>query len=129
MKALNKIKYGKRFTIFSELDNQPCADHDRKTGEGLAPQEYVGIKIELLEKPEVFKEWEDKKIYLLAATLRSETMYGQTNCFVLPEGQYGLYEMKNDELFVMSERAARNMAFQELTKEDTKYPSLAKVTG
>ena len=37
--------------------------------------------------------------------------------------------MKNDEFFVMSERAARNMAFQELTKEDTKYPCLAKVVG
>ena len=37
--------------------------------------------------------------------------------------------MKNDEFFVMSKRAARNMAFQELTKEDTKYPELATVTG
>jgi leucyl-tRNA synthetase len=129
LKAKNKITYAKRYTIFSELDNQPCADHDRKSGEGLGPQEYVGIKIELLEKPEAFKQWEDKKIYLLAATLRAETMYGQTNCFVLPEGEYGLFEMKNDEFFVMSKRAARNMAFQELTKEDTKYPVLATVTG
>ncbi len=56
-------------------------------------------------------------------------MYGQTNCYVLPEGQYGLYEMKSGELFVMSERAAKNMAYQELTKEDTKYPSLASITG
>jgi len=47
----------------------------------------------------------------------------------LPEGEYGLYEMKNDEFFVISHRAARNMAFQELTKEDTKYPCLAKVMG
>lgn len=86
MKANNKITYAKRYTIFSELDNQPCADHDRKTGEGIGPQEYVGIKIELLEKPEQFSQWADKKIYLLAATLRAETMYGQTNCFVLPEG-------------------------------------------
>lgn len=66
---------------------------------------------------------------MLAATLRAETMYGQTNCFVLPEGEYGLFEMKNDEFFVMSKRAARNMAFQELTKDDTKYPVLATVTG
>ena len=56
-------------------------------------------------------------------------MYGQTNCFVLPEGKYGLYEAKNDDLYVMSERAARNMAYQELLKEDMKYPCLANVTG
>jgi hypothetical protein len=29
------------------------------------------------------------KVYLMAATLRPETMYGQTNCWALPEGQYG----------------------------------------
>jgi leucyl-tRNA synthetase len=56
-------------------------------------------------------------------------MFGQTNCYILPEGEYGLYEMKNDEFFIISERAARNMAYQELTKEDQKYPCLAKVTG
>ena len=27
----------------------------------------------------------------MAATLRPETMYGQTNCWVLPDGQYGAY--------------------------------------
>lgn len=129
LKENGKITYGKRYTIFSELDNQPCADHDRRTGEGVAPQEYVGIKIELMEKPEEFEAFKDRKIYLCAATLRAETMFGQTNCFILPEGEYGLYEMKNDELFVMSARAARNMAFQELTKEDQKYPTLATVKG
>lgn len=56
-------------------------------------------------------------------------MYGQTNCFILPEGNYGLYAMKNDEFFVMSHRAAKNFAFQEMTLEDTKYPCLASVVG
>jgi len=89
----------------------------------------VCIKIQLVDIPEQFAEHQDNKIFLVAATLRPETMYGQTNCYVLPEGQYGLYEMKSGELFVMSERAAKNMAYQELTKEDTKYPSLASITG
>ena len=56
-------------------------------------------------------------------------MYGQTNCFVLPEGKYGVYAMKDNEYFIMSKRAARNFAFQEMTKEKGKYPSLAEVTG
>lgn len=129
LKASGKIFYGKKFTIFSELDNQPCADHDRSKGEGVGPQEYVGIKIKLLEFPESIKEFEGKNVYLVAATLRPETMYGQTNCFVLPTAEYGLYEMINDEYFIMSERAARNFAFQEQTKENRKFPCLAKVTG
>jgi leucyl-tRNA synthetase len=27
------------------------------------------------------------KVFLMAATLRPETMYGQTNCWVLPDGR------------------------------------------
>lgn len=66
------------------------------------PQEYVGIKIELVDRPDCLKQWADKKIFLVAGTLRPETMYGQTNCFLLPEGKYGLFEMKNDEFFIIS---------------------------
>ena len=47
LKKLQKIVYGKKYTIYSERDRQPCADHDRSTGEGVGPQEYVGIKLEL----------------------------------------------------------------------------------
>lgn len=111
MKAKDKIFYGKKYTIFSELDNQPCADHDRSTGEGIGPQEYTGIKIKLLEFPDSIKEFADKEVFLVAATLRPETMYGQTNCYVLPSAEYGVYEMLNNEFFIMSERAARNFAF------------------
>jgi len=48
----DKIKFGKRYTVFSVRDNQACADHDRLKGEGVTPQEYTGIKIKLLEFPE-----------------------------------------------------------------------------
>jgi leucyl-tRNA synthetase len=45
LKKLEKIFYGKKYTIYSELDKQPCADHDRSKGEGVGTQEYVGIKL------------------------------------------------------------------------------------
>jgi len=73
--------------------------------------------------------WEGKKIFLVAATLRPETMFGQTNCYILPKGKYGLYEMKNGDLFVMSARAAKNCAYQELTPVDREYPCLAEILG
>lgn len=50
LKERNKIKYGKRYSIYSPKDNQPCMDHDRSSGEGVGPQEYTLIKIELLNK-------------------------------------------------------------------------------
>jgi hypothetical protein len=37
--------------------------------------------------------------------------------------------MKNNEYFVCTERAARNMAFQELTHEWGKYPVLEVIEG
>ena len=37
--------------MYSPLDGQPCADHDRSSGEGVGPQEYTLIKMEALELP------------------------------------------------------------------------------
>lgn len=37
--------------------------------------------------------------------------------------------MKNDELFICSERSAWNMAFQGLTKEDKKLNKILTVKG
>lgn len=42
-------------------------------------------------------------------------MAGQTNCWVLPEGDYGAFRGLNQEIFVMTARAARNLAFQDKT--------------
>lgn len=130
LKARDKLSFGKRHTIYSAIDEQPCADHDRHTGEGIAPQEYTLIKLQVLEPmPEALKNFKDQKVFLVAATLRPETMYGQTNCYILPDGVYGVYRMKNGDLFVCSDRAAKNMAYQEMTEEPKKYPALATIKG
>lgn len=47
LKERNKIMYGKRYTIYSPKDGQPCMDHDRSTGEGVGPQEYTLVKMKL----------------------------------------------------------------------------------
>lgn len=130
LKAEGKLSYGKRHTIYSTIDGQPCADHDRDSGEGIMPQEYTLIKMEVLSPmPEALSKFEGQKVFLVAATMRPETMYGQTNCFILPDGEYGVYKMKNGDLFVCSERSAKNMAYQEMTEEPNKYPSLANIKG
>ena len=128
LKAGEKIGFGKRPTIFSELDGQACMDHDRSEGEGVAPQEYTAIKIELLEFPKAMEKLKGKKVFLLAATLRAETMPGQTNCWILPEGKYGCFK-HGDEVFVSSHRAARNMSFQEKLEPWGKPECLLEVTG
>jgi leucyl-tRNA synthetase len=74
----NKIKFGERYTIYSPKDGQPCMDHDRADGEGVNPQEYLCIKLTVLEWGPNAKHLEEKakgkKVHLIAATLRPETM-------------------------------------------------------
>ena len=55
-----------------------CADHDRSEGEGVGPQEYTLIKMQVqsFRKEELQKQFEGKKVFLVAATLRPETMFG-----------------------------------------------------
>lgn len=107
-----------------------CADHDRAEGEGVVPDEYTLIKIKITEfNPRLAKSLTGRKAFLVAATLRPETMYGQTSCFVLPTGDYVAVEMKNDEVFICSERSAQNMAFQGLTKEDEKVTIIDTFKG
>ncbi|MFH4984576.1 hypothetical protein AB6A40_011285, partial [Gnathostoma spinigerum] len=59
-------------------------------------------------------------VYLVAATLRPETMYGQTNCFIHPDIMYSVFYAteKEDEVFVATSRAARNMSYQGLTAKN-----------
>ena len=49
----------------------------------------------------------------MAATLRPETMYGQTNAWALPEGDYGAFRAPRGEVYVMTARAARNLSWQD----------------
>ena len=130
LKSRQKIKFGKRYSVFSPKDNQPCMDHDRKTGEGVGPQEYTGIKIQLLSPlPSALISLEGKKLFLIAATLRPETMYGQTNCFVKDDIDYVAFEANNNEIFITTMRAANNMAWQELTPEYGKVKVILRITG
>lgn len=130
LKERNKIKFGKRYTIFSPKDDQPCMDHDRSSGEGVGPQEYTLIKMRVKEPfPDTLKSLKGKPVFLVAATLRPETMFGQTNCWVKPDMQYVAVEMKSGEVFICTQRAARNMSYQEMMAEYGKVKVLLELTG
>lgn len=131
---LEKIKFGERYTVYSPKDGQPCMDHDRSEGEALGPQEYTGVKMEVVDwsdeaKAALPKDLQGKTVFLVAATLRPETMYGQTNCFVGTQIKYGVFAAKDDQLFVCTHRAARNMAFQGLSATQGEVTQLAEIEG
>ncbi|KAH1150694.1 hypothetical protein GYH30_044618 [Glycine max] len=119
-----------RYTIFSPLDGQPRVDHDRASGEGVQPQEYTIIKMELIAPfPEKFKVLEGKKVFLVIATLTAETMYGQTNAWVLPDGKYGAFEINDSEVLVLAHRATLNLAYQNCSRIPEKPSCLLELTG
>lgn len=65
----------------------------------------------------------------MAATLRPETMYGQTNCWALPTGTYGAFQGPNNEVYIMAHRAARNLSYQARLPETGKPELLLNITG
>ncbi|OCK75381.1 leucyl-tRNA synthetase [Lepidopterella palustris CBS 459.81] len=135
LKELGKIKFGKRYTVYSPKDGQACLDHDRQSGEGVAVQEYTALKLKVKEWPESAQKILEGKlpqganVYFVPATLRPETMYGQTCCFVGPKIKYGVFKVSEEEFFVLSERAARNMSFQGIFPSWGVYPQVAQLLG
>ena len=125
-------------------------DHDRSSGEGVGPQEYTLIKMKTLgsKNPKNLRSIKNFSItctlilqlshllfrikgdiYLIAATLRPETMYGQTNCWLRPDMKYIAYNMNSGEIFISTERSARNLAFQGFTKQNGVIDKILDLLG
>lgn len=133
LRAQQRVAFGERYTIYSPKDGQPCMDHDRSSGEALGPQEYTALKMEVSQWGEragdIASKLQGKKVFFVAATLRPETMYGQTNCFVGPAIEYGLFDINGTDVYLCTERAARNMAYQGITSERGRVDKIASLKG
>lgn len=68
-------------------------------------------------------------MFLVAATLRPETMYGQTNCWVSPDIDYVAHELKGGDVFISTYRAAFNMSYQGFTDVNGEVKIVLKVPG
>lgn len=130
LRERGKIMYGRRHTIYSPKDGQPCMDHDRASGEGVGPQEYTLVKMKVVSNvPQKLKKIKGP-IYLVAATLRPETMYGQTNCWLHPDIKYIAFEVtKGNETWICTNRAARNMSYQGFTKVEGTVEVITEILG
>eukprot|EP00800_Vazella_pourtalesii_P001235 TRINITY_DN11065_c1_g1_i7.p1 TRINITY_DN11065_c1_g1~~TRINITY_DN11065_c1_g1_i7.p1 ORF type:complete len:446 (+),score=129.65 TRINITY_DN11065_c1_g1_i7:45-1340(+) len=132
LKESDRIQFGKRHTIYSPKDGQPCMDHDRSSGEGVGCQEYTLIKMRVKAPyPTSLSRVSGKPVYLVAATLRPETMYGQTNCWISPDISYLVFRsiQQGDEILISTKRAARNMSYQEFTQREGEIDILFEVKG
>ncbi|XP_042196020.1 leucine--tRNA ligase, cytoplasmic [Callorhinchus milii] len=97
---------------------------------GVGPQEYTLIKMKILVPyPSKLSGLQHRNVFLVAATLRPETMFGQTNCWVRPDMKYIAFETVNGDVYICTQRAARNMSFQGFTKENGKVPVIVELIG
>ncbi|KAI6102854.1 hypothetical protein F5141DRAFT_1133125 [Pisolithus sp. B1] len=113
---LGKIKFGERYTIYSPKDGQPCMDHDRSDGEGVGPQEYLALRMEVVEWSPAAKEAIEGKV-------DGRKVYGQTNCFVGPNIKYGVFAVERHRSL------SRNMAFQGVFPVRGEIPQLVEIAG
>jgi len=92
------LKFGKKYIIYSPKDNQPCSAHDRSIGEEIDPKEYTIIKLKLVNTMNVIinQDIDDMALNLLVATLRPETLYGQTNVWINNDSNYSLMKIGTD---------------------------------
>ncbi len=99
------VQKGKHPVVWDPKENMPVGDHDRIEGEGETPQEFTLLKFKMKDGA-----------YIVAATLRPETVYGQTNLWVGPENSY-VRARVNGEEWILSEQAVRKLSEQEKTPQ------------
>ena len=102
----NKLKEGSHVikgkfpVVWCIKDNSPVGDHSRVEGEGETPQEYILMKYQYGDE------------LIVTATLRPETLYGDTNLWINPDAKYARAKV-NDEEWIISRSCAEKLKEQD----------------
>lgn len=114
LEAAGYLRQGSFPVVWDPVQKTPVGDHDRSEGEGETPQEFTLMKFPLVDEPDTM---------LVAATLRPETAFGQTNLWVDPQLTY-LRVRVDEEIWIISRECAEKLTLQDHTVEP-----LGQVTG
>ncbi|UCG69777.1 MAG: leucine--tRNA ligase [Thermoplasmata archaeon] len=99
LKAKDYVVLGEHPVVWCTKCKSPVGDHARIKGEGETPQEMTLLKF----------KFEDA--YIIAATLRPETVYGQTNMWVDVDLKYVKAKV-GDEIWIVSKECAHKLKEQ-----------------
>ncbi len=100
LRELGYVVQGTHPVVWCSRDQSPTGDHDRLEGSGVSPEEFNLLKFRLDDK------------WVLAGTLRPETIFGATNVWVNPQGTYS--EVKVDrETWIVSSSALNRLSEQQ----------------
>ncbi|MGQ9781317.1 MAG: leucine--tRNA ligase [Nitrososphaeria archaeon] len=95
LRSKGYVVKGSHPVVWCPSDQSPTGDHDRLEGEGVSPEEFYIVYFKI----------EDG--FLAAATFRPETIYGTTNVWILPEGEYVKAKVDGTTLIVSKEFAQK----------------------
>ncbi len=111
LKEGNYVVKGNHPVVWCPKDHTPVGDHDRVEGEGETPQEYVLMK------------YKCDNFYLVAATLRPETLFGDSNMWLHPDVEYVKTKVDEEEWLISEQCAAK------LKEQDHHIEIIGKIKG
>jgi len=118
LKEKGYVIQGKFPVVWDPKEKCPVGDHARVEGEGETPQEFTLIKM----------KFENSDEFIVVATLRPETQFGQTNVWIGADIEYVKAKINSnnvkDEIWVMSEQCANK-----LKEQDKKVEIIGKIKG
>ncbi|MHC1605029.1 MAG: leucine--tRNA ligase [Candidatus Methanofastidiosia archaeon] len=111
LKEKNYVIKGSHPVIWCCKCQNAVGDHSRLKGEGETPQEFTLLKFKMGDE------------FIIAATLRPETVFGQTNLWVDPDVEYVRAQV-GDERWIVS-----NPCIQKLSDQEKSVKIIGKVNG
>jgi len=94
LKEKNYCIQGKFPVVWDPKENVAVGDHARIEGEGVTTQDFIWIKFRM----------KDSDLILMAGTTRPDALYGQSNLWIDPKGDYVIAEV-DDEKWVVGKKA------------------------
>ncbi|MBD3192332.1 MAG: leucine--tRNA ligase [Candidatus Heimdallarchaeota archaeon] len=88
LRSLDYVSKGTHPVVWCPHCESPTGDHDRLKGEGVTAVEFTLIKFPFNDG------------YLVPATLRPETIFGVTNMWIHPKGDYVEAEVDGEKWFI-----------------------------
>jgi leucyl-tRNA synthetase len=110
---------GKHPVVWDPKLNMPVGDHDRTEGEGETPQEFTLLKFPF-----------ENDEFIICATLRPETVFGQTNLWVGSDNTYVRARVspkgkkQNAETWILSKEAT-----EKLSQQDKEVEIISEIKG
>ncbi len=100
LREMGYITKGSHPVVWCPRDRSPVGDHDRLKGEGVYPVEFKLILFKM-----------DDGSYLVASTLRPETIFGATNVWLHPDLYY-VRATVNGQIWIIGESSVERLKDQ-----------------